>query len=48
VSPGESSLFTIRVAPAELALTPARGWMVISEDNKNGPAEAELLKLPEE
>ena len=48
VPPGDSSLFTIRVDPAELALTPARGWMVISEDNKNGPAEAQLLKLPVE
>ncbi len=46
--PGDSSLFAIIVDPAELALTPARGWMVISEDNKNGPAEAELLELPAE
>jgi hypothetical protein len=48
VPPGDSSLFTIRVDSAELALTPARGWMVISEDNQNGPAEAQLLALPAE
>ncbi|HEX7840239.1 MAG TPA: S8 family serine peptidase, partial [Kofleriaceae bacterium] len=46
--PDNSSLFGMLVDPAELALTPARGWMVISEDNKNGPAEAQLLKLPAE
>jgi len=48
VAPGDSSLFTIRVDPAELAVTRARGWMVISEDNKNGAAEAQLLELPAE
>ena len=35
----------IFVDPAELALTPARGLMLITQDNKNGPAEAQLLKL---
>src|SRR5262249_654276 len=45
VPPGDSSLFAIVIDLAELALTPARGWMVISEDNKNGPAEAQLINL---
>ena len=48
VSPGASVLFPIVIDTAELALTPARGVMVISEDNKNGAAEAQLLALPAE
>jgi hypothetical protein len=41
-------LFGIAIDAAEVTLTPARGVMVISPDNQNGPAEAQLLKLPVE
>ncbi len=30
---------------AEAAVTPAKGLMVISEDNVNGPAEAQLTQV---
>lgn len=36
----------VAIDAAELTLTPARGVMVISPDNQNGPAEAQLIKLP--
>jgi minor extracellular serine protease Vpr len=47
VPPGEQAfLFPLAIDRAELALTPARGWMVFTPDNPNGPGEAQLINLP--
>jgi len=45
VPPGSSFLVPSSVDPVELTLTPAKGLMVVTQDNKNGPAEAQLIKL---
>ena len=45
VPPNDLGVLPISVDPAELALTPARGLMLISQDNPNGPSEAQLVKL---
>jgi hypothetical protein len=41
---GEESV-PLSLNPAEAALTPARGVMVVTQDNKNGAREADLVKV---
>jgi len=44
LAPGASASATISVNSAEWALTPARGLMVVTHDNKSGADEAKLMK----
>jgi len=47
VSVDPDALVTVGVAinPTEAATTPARGLMVVTQDNKNGPKEADLITV---
>jgi subtilisin family serine protease len=45
IVPDSFFIFPITVDRAEFALTPARGLMIVSQDNKNGATEAQLIKL---
>ena len=45
LAPNDSALVPLSANPAELALTPALGILVLSPDNKNGPKEALLEKI---
>ena len=45
VAPGASASTTLTVNAAESALTPAAGVMVVTQDNKTGASQAQLLKL---
>lgn len=45
VDPDTSVLVPIAVNSTEFALTPAEGLMVVTQDNKNGADEADLVKL---
>jgi hypothetical protein len=47
VEPGASdSSITITVNPAEAAITPALGVMVVTTDNKSGAGEAQVIAVP--
>jgi minor extracellular serine protease Vpr len=35
----------VTLNPAEAAITPARGLMIVTQDNKNGPKEADLIAV---
>jgi hypothetical protein len=45
VAPGASANTAVTIDPAEWDLTPARGLMVIVNDNKAGEAEAALIQM---
>ncbi len=45
VNPNQAIGETITINPAELAITPAKGVMIVSQDNKNGAAEVNLLNI---
>jgi|KBSSwiStaDraftv2_1062776.scaffolds.fasta_scaffold42785_1 subtilisin family serine protease len=45
VPPNAAGSVPITVNPAELAITPALGLMVVTQDNKNGKDEANLVKI---
>ncbi len=45
VDPGDVVGVPVTVNPAEAAITPARGLMIVTQDNKNGPKEADLIKV---
>jgi subtilisin family serine protease len=45
VAPGATAQTTIAVNPTEAALTPARGLMVVTFDNKSGEDEAQLIEV---
>jgi minor extracellular serine protease Vpr len=45
VAPGATATTPVTINPAEWALTPALGTMVVSTDNKSGKDEAQLLGL---
>jgi len=45
VDPGESASTPITINPTEWALTPAKGIMVVSQDNQSGKEEAALLEV---
>jgi minor extracellular serine protease Vpr len=45
VNPNAAIGVTVSVNPAELALTPALGFMIVSQDNKNGAQEVNLLSI---
>jgi minor extracellular serine protease Vpr len=46
VPPGGTASTPISVNPAEWSLTPAKGVMVITLDNKSGASEAQLIDVP--
>jgi hypothetical protein len=35
----------VAVNPAEAAITPPKGYMIVTQDNKNGPHEVKLIKM---
>jgi minor extracellular serine protease Vpr len=45
VSPNTAVDVPVTIDPVEFKLTPALGFMVVTEDNLSGPSEANLLKL---
>ena len=45
VPAGGSASETLTVNPAEQALTPALGWMVVTHENVSGADEAQLLGI---
>jgi minor extracellular serine protease Vpr len=45
VAPNATVAVPVSVNPAEFASTPAKGLMIVTQDDKNGPEEANLLKL---
>jgi minor extracellular serine protease Vpr len=45
VSPNAAVGVTVSVDPAEFAVTPALGFMIVSQDNKNGAPEVNLLSV---
>ena len=45
VNPNQAMGETITVNPTEFALTPAKGVMIVTQDNKNGPSEVNLLNI---
>jgi len=45
VNPNQAIGETITVNPTEFALTPARGVMIVTQDNKNGASEVNLLNI---
>jgi hypothetical protein len=46
VAPNARASTTVTMDPAEWAITPSRGVMVVSLDNASGPWEAQLIDLP--
>jgi hypothetical protein len=36
---------SVAIDPAEAAITPTRGLMIVTQDNKNGPKEADLITV---
>jgi hypothetical protein len=45
VNPNQAIGETITVNPTEFALTPAKGVMIVTQDNKNGASEVNLLNI---
>ena len=45
VAPGGTATSAVNVNSAEWALTPAHGLMVVSQDNRSGPREAQLVPV---
>ena len=45
LSPGERALIPVTVNPAELANQTARGWLVVTLDDRAGPPEADRVRL---
>jgi minor extracellular serine protease Vpr len=45
VGPGGSATNAVSINAAEWALTPAKGLMIVTRDNKNGAKEADLLEV---
>ncbi|HKE94250.1 MAG TPA: hypothetical protein VKB34_08105, partial [Povalibacter sp.] len=45
VAPDDAVTVPVSVDPTEAAVTPFKGLMVVSQDNKNGGAEADLVKV---
>jgi subtilisin family serine protease len=45
VAPNATVSVPVAVDKTEAALTPALGFMIVTQDNKNGPQEAKLLKV---
>jgi subtilisin family serine protease len=45
VDPGTTALVPLQVNSIEFGFTPAQGMMVVTQDNKNGAAEANLVKF---
>ena len=35
----------VTINPVEAEVTPARGLMIVTQDNKNGPKEADLIRV---
>jgi minor extracellular serine protease Vpr len=46
VAPGASASNAVRIDTTEWALTPAKGLMIVTADNKSGAKEADLLAVP--
>jgi minor extracellular serine protease Vpr len=45
IDPNQAIGETITVNPAEFAITPAKGIMIVTQDNKNGVSEVNLLNI---
>ena len=45
VNPNQAIGVTVTVNPTEFAITPARGLMIVTHDNKNGASEVNLLNI---
>ena len=45
VAPGSSASVPVSINATEWAVTPAKGLMVVTFDNKNGPDEAQLIDV---
>ena len=45
IDPNAAIGVTVSVNPAELAVTPPLGFMIVSQDNKNGAQEVNLLAV---
>ena len=45
VAPGQTATTPITVNPTEWARTPAKGIMVVVQDNESGKSEADLLEV---
>ena len=45
VNPNQAIGVTVSVNPTEFAVTPAKGVMIVTHDNKNGASEVNLLNI---
>jgi minor extracellular serine protease Vpr len=45
VAPDALVSVSVAIDPAEAAITPAKGLMIVTQDNKNGPKEADLITV---
>lgn len=45
VAPDDVVSVGVTINPAEAAITPARGLMIVTQDNKNGPKEVQLITV---
>jgi minor extracellular serine protease Vpr len=46
VAPGASANNLVSIDPAEWALSPAKGLLIVTADNKSGAKEADLIEIP--
>jgi hypothetical protein len=45
INPNTAVGVTVSVNPAEFAVTPPRGFMIVTQDNKSGPKEVNLISV---
>ena len=45
VAPNATVSVPVAINPAEAAITPPAGYMIVSQDNKNGPTEVKLIRM---
>ena len=46
LAPGARASVPVTLNPASAAIAPSLGLMVVTHDNKNGPDEADLIRIP--
>jgi hypothetical protein len=45
VAPNATVSVPVAINPAEAAITPPVGYMIVSQDNKNGATEVKLIRM---
>ena len=46
MAPGSSAAFAVTARQAHANEVPVKGWLVVTFDDRTGPAEADLVPLP--